>query len=313
MNQLDFTPEKEKDLSGHTKAISKEEFEKLREFVRKRICKIKCSDGKHGTGFFCIIFLDNGRYFTTLITNNHILKAENIIPGKKIKLSLNDEDKNYEIEIDKGRRTYTSIKYDITIIELKNKDHLNNVSFFVIDEKIYEPNYKYKDISIVLLHYSKGKKSKVSPGTIKNIFEGEESYKIQHLCESDEGSSGGPLINSMNGKVFGIHKGVAKGDQKYNEGILLKEPIIEFENMIKKELENNNKAKIIEKNNIENIDTIIIKYKIEDCSKDIRIFGDKFVENNRYKCKIIINKREFELKSHINAKNIKLNNGILEI
>ena len=231
---------------------------------------------------------------------------------------MNDEAKNYEIEIDKERRTYTSIKYDITIIELKKNDHLNNVSFFVIDEKIYDPKYKYKDISIFLLHYSKEKKSKISLWKINNIFKRKESYKIQHLCDSDEGSSGGPLINSLNGKVFGIHKGVAKGDKNYNEGTLLKEPIIEFENMIKNkdnknELEDNNKAEIIEKNNIEDINEITIRYKIEDCSKEIRIFGDKFVKNNRYKCKIIVCDKEFELESHINVKNKKLNDGILEI
>ena len=51
-------------------------------------------------------------------------------------------------------------------------------------------------------------------------------------------------------------------------------------------------------------DEIIIQYKIEhiDYSKDIRIriFGEKFVENNKNNCKIIINGKEFELYSHLN-------------
>ena len=63
---------------------------------------------------------------------------------------MNDEAKNYEIEIDKERRTYTSIKYDVTIIEIKKNDNINKDSFFEIDEKIYDPNYNYKNKSIFL-------------------------------------------------------------------------------------------------------------------------------------------------------------------
>ena len=154
-HELDYIPEKK--LTGHTEAISIEDLLKLSEFARKRICKIKCSDGSHATGFFCTIYLDNWNMKRTLITNNHVLKEDDIIPGKKIKFSMNDEAKNYEIEIDKERRTYTSIKYDITIIELKKNDNLdndlNNDSFFDIDEKIYDLNYNYKNKSIFLLHY----------------------------------------------------------------------------------------------------------------------------------------------------------------
>jgi hypothetical protein len=37
-----------------------------------------------------------------------------------------------------------------------------------------------------------------------------------------------------------------------------------------------------------------IKYKIDN-SKEIRLFGIKFVENNKNKCKIIIDKNEENL------------------
>ena len=106
-HEFDYIPEKK--LPGHTEAISIEDLLKLSEFAKKRICKIKCSDGSHGTGFFCTIYLDNWNMKRTLITNNHVLKEDDIIPGKKIKFSLNDEAKNYEIEIDKERRTFTSL------------------------------------------------------------------------------------------------------------------------------------------------------------------------------------------------------------
>ena len=71
-HELDYIPEKK--LPGYIESISIDEFEKLSDFARKRICKIKCSDGSHGTGFFCKIDLDNWNLMRTLITNNHVLK-----------------------------------------------------------------------------------------------------------------------------------------------------------------------------------------------------------------------------------------------
>ena len=55
---------------------------------------------------------------------------------KKIKFSLNNERINLEILINESRRTYTSEKYDITIIELNKNDGLKQDSFFEIDNKI---------------------------------------------------------------------------------------------------------------------------------------------------------------------------------
>ena len=67
---------------------------------------------------------------------------------------------------------------------------------------------------------------------INRIYE--DNYTIQYLCDSSEGSSGGPLINTINYKVIGIHKGGAKGDKQFNLGTLLKEPIEEFIRKINK-------------------------------------------------------------------------------
>ena len=61
---------------------------------------------------------------------------------------------------------------------------------------------------------------------------------------------------------------------------------------------NNKKEELIN----EDSDEIIMQYKIDDIeySKDIMIFEDNFVKNNKDKCKIIINEYEFELASLIN-------------
>ena len=70
-----------------------------------------------------------------------------------------------------------------------------------------------------------------SSGLIKEIEE--DGYTIRHLCDSNTGSSGGPIINSLNFQIIGIHKGAPKNEQNYNLGIFLKKPIKEFIEQIK--------------------------------------------------------------------------------
>ena len=47
-----------------------------------------------------------------------------------------------------------------------------------------------------------------SSGLIKEIDE--DGYTIRHLCDSNAGSSDGPIINSINFQIIGTHKGVSK-------------------------------------------------------------------------------------------------------
>ena len=65
-------------------------------------------------------------------------------------------------------------------------------------------------------------------------------------------------------------------------------------------------------------DEIKIQYKIKENAEDndtkkIRIFGDKFVENNQDKCKIIIDEKEIDLCTHLDIDSRKINNDIFEI
>ena len=54
-----------------------------------------------------------------IVTNNHVLKENDILKGKKIKFSLNNDENQYEIIIDESWKTYSSEKYDISFIEMK--------------------------------------------------------------------------------------------------------------------------------------------------------------------------------------------------
>ena len=328
---------KEKELANLPKSISIEALRFLIPKTETSICKIYCKDGGHGTGFFCNIQYNYNTILKVFMTNNHVLNEEDIKIGNTIKFSINNEKIFYEIKLDESRKIYTNYNYDITIIELKPNDKLDQISYFDIDNRIFQDNLKdiFNNEQIYLLHYPKGNKMEYSNGLIKGI--NEDNYTIRHLCDSSGGSSGSPIINTINFQVLGIHKGGAQGAKNYNLGTILKEPIKEF---INKEGINNNINYNINKINIKNecikeneninkeneinegIDTnedndeIIIQYKVDKIkySKDIRIFGDEFVENNKDKCKIIINGNEFELVTHININKKQLNNNkIFEI
>jgi len=160
-----------------------------------------------------------------LITNNHILNKEDLSLGKKLKFSINNDEIAYEREIDETRKIYTNEEYDITIIEIKQNDKLDKIDYFDIDKQIFKENSNelFRNMNIYLLHYPKGNRMQYSIGLIKNI----DDYTIRHLCDSSGGSSGAPIINSMNFQVIGIHKGAAERGN-YNLGTLLKEPLLKF-------------------------------------------------------------------------------------
>ena len=58
--------------------------------------------------------------------------------------------------------------------------------------------------TIYILQYPLGDKAFVSYGIIKSIEEINE-YNFNHICSTNEGSSGSPILNKDN-KVIGIHK-----------------------------------------------------------------------------------------------------------
>ena len=112
---------KEGDIPGHVKKINLEVMMIITKQMKESVCKI-IGNNFNGTGFFCMIqnMKDwNSPLFYVLMTNNHILGKEDIKPIKKIKISLDNGNKNLEILIDNSRKTFKSEIYDITIIEMK--------------------------------------------------------------------------------------------------------------------------------------------------------------------------------------------------
>ena len=265
--------------------VSFENTEKILSQMKNCICKLYTKDGGKGTGFFCKIpYPDQSKLLTVLITNNHILDENELKNNNIIKYNLKDDKQIRKIKIDKNKRKiYTSKEFDITFIEIKqNEDNINH--FLEIDEEIMNKNEEYiettyKNKSIYIPHYPKGKDIVISYGLLDNIYNG----TINHFCNTLKGSSGSPILSLDTLKVIGIHCGSSNDQyENCNKGIIITYPV--------KELVEPNKK------------IFSLTYKL---NYDGRIFGDKFVENNKSKCIMIINDKKYKLSTHINKEIIK--------
>ena len=194
--------------------------------MEKSIFKIRVNEA-FGTGFFCIIpSPDKFKYLPVMITTNHLLKEEDIIPGKTICIFLKNDQISKKIQIDKERNTYTNKEYDITIIEIKEHDGIDGDSFLEIDKEIfYENQINFNKIAVYLLSFPNGKEASYSTGIIKGLRD--NGYTFEHLCPSQKGSGGGPIININNNKVIGFHIGTSIRSN-FNIGTLLRKPIEDF-------------------------------------------------------------------------------------
>ena len=188
------------------------------------VCKIIIAEKNFGTGFFCNIPIPNcDRYLPVLITNNHVLGEKEISPDKNatINISVNDELKKYQLYM-ADRLTYTSKKLDVTIIELKIEDNLNIYGYEIDDYN--QPNKYFEQLPVYMVHYPLSMRVCKSIGSIRII---DKNYNIKHTCSTQEGSSGGPIINLNTFKLIGVHKGKSK-NQDINLGTFIKGPIEEF-------------------------------------------------------------------------------------
>lgn len=196
---------KEAHIRGAFDSISLEQIRKIDCQMTFCICNI-IHNNITGTGFFCRIpFPDNYSLLPVLITCNHVLDEKSISKGKRINFIL--DDKYYSLLIDESRKKYTDKIKDITFIEIKRSDNLQNISFLDLDEN-FNLNGQEDEKSIYVLHFEFGKNTKFSPGIIVYIKKSKKGfYKIMYSCSTETGSSGGPIINSSNSKVIGIHRG----------------------------------------------------------------------------------------------------------
>ena len=237
---------KENYAENYPKPVTLKTTEKIIEQMKNNVCKIYLSDGSKGTGFFCKLPYNQ---LKVLITNNHVIDEKVLKGNEKILISINNEKKK-EIEL-KNRIKYTNKEYDVTIIEIKEKDEINN--YLELDENIIEniSNMEYIKETIYIIEYEGNEKEvSVSYGIIKGI-DIKNKYTFEHISCTEKGSSGSPILNMKTNKVIGIHKEVYKNK---NRGTFLNYVLQDFinKNLIK---EFNEKYKLnIKDNNIKELD-----------------------------------------------------------
>ena len=99
---------KELIIKGRSKYISFDALSAITKQKEKNVYKIIKDENSSGTGFLCLIpYPDRLNQLPVLITCNHILGKDDIIPGKKIQLIFNDKLLK-SLELDESRIIYTS-------------------------------------------------------------------------------------------------------------------------------------------------------------------------------------------------------------
>ena len=122
---------------------------------------------------------------------------------------MNDKSIIEEITIAKKDILYHSIieEYDMIIIKMSGEE--NYIKYLELDDNLFNKNSEkgYKEESIYILHYPISSISSVSFGygieTVKD-----KEFDISHKCNTETGSSGGPILNLSTNKVIGIHKSI---------------------------------------------------------------------------------------------------------
>ena len=296
-----------------------EDIFQFMEKAKNSTCKIINEEG-YGSGFFCKIpYKEDGTsYLNALLTCEHVLKKEIVSSNDRdIKIIINNEEKI--ITLKKTRKKWYNENLDYSCIEIKEEDNIDN-DYYQLDDVIFEKDYnneiflKENYNNIIVFATMVGQKRGHDSGNISDIGNG---YFI-HDCNTYSGCSGGVIVNKKKNSVIGMHRGtIKKGRKKItNAGTFIKDiidniisnPIIEN---IGDEIEDKREMNIIDEINIkyvykENIDFFGYKYSY------IRLFGKKFVENNKDFCKIIINGNENDLVEFYDFENKKLENKILE-
>ena len=209
------------------------------------ICIINCDGGKIRNGFFCNFPFPLGNhsqnesfeFFPSLIIYNYSLKENDLLKGNisNITININVNNLYYSIPIDKSRKIYSySNTYNITIIEIKQNDGIDNALFLDIDNSIYNENYENlsKNKQIYLFFNEIRNNIGYIQGKIISI----NNSNIIYTCILDKNYSEGPIL-SDNYKLIGIHKGYSGINNQYF-GIFIKSIIDEFINGEKYEINN---------------------------------------------------------------------------
>ena len=200
--------------TNHALTIPESASEKLFNSIVRISYNLNKAEKVIGTGFFLRVKINNNvSHF--LITCQHVIK-ENFVKEKKvIKLYYGKakEEKNFEIELDKGKRNIKCFDtpYDVTLVEILKEDKIGEDKYLIPDFS-YKNDYNFylnKNNYFYLAGYPQNNERSISSGKIIKILE--ESEEFEHSLDAIGGNSGSPICLANNLFVVGIHK---QGDGK---------------------------------------------------------------------------------------------------
>ena len=275
----------------------------------KSLCKIMIGKAV-ATGFFMVSkvkFGDKKYKGHFLITNYHVISDDQIDSKQKIEIYIESINEKREIQLDKENRLIKSFPkpIDITVIEILETDNLKNKIKYLKRDYLYDEGYNtYLSKDILIFHHPKGEDAVCSMGKIIRI----DDYRFFHNAFTNYGSSGSAIILADSFKIIGIHCGKNKKDY-INLGIFIGKIIDELSEQDIKKNHDKREDKLSSDNNlgltplIKDIQIIPLRYKKHNLG--VRIFGDIFVKNNKYNCKVVVENKEYKLCNKMDISKMK--------
>jgi len=165
-------------------------------FKKNSICLIQASKGM-GTGFFIKFpFPSFDHPLYGIMTNNHVLDAEQLSPHSYFTIVADSSERRHRIFIDDNLFLFTSELIDVTFVQL-HQDVIRRIN----PEFLYPGQDSHKEDRVVVLQHPHGGELSFSQGMILSDW----GFDYLHTCSTDYGSSGSPLLNNYF-EVVGIHK-----------------------------------------------------------------------------------------------------------
>ena len=207
--------------------------------ITNKVCKIKCTNGKKGVGFFYKIPIkkNENNFIQVLISDSQTLNEKDFDSNKnnEIKITLHNGE---EILIDESRKIYTNKEFEVTITEIKGDEIKDNNIFSEIDK--INPNISDKPEKFLIynLDYNNNndKMFNFSFCYLKDINKKNNNIIEYENEDKDKEFPLGSLLFNLKGNIIGIHK---QKDKEKNFGILIKGLINEYINNFEELFETN--------------------------------------------------------------------------
>lgn len=229
-------------------------------------CKIEI-DNESGTGFFLNLTDKIGK--NCLITNYHVISKEYVDQKKTIRVKLKNG--GADIILDRAQRYIKFFEdlfdHDIIIIEILESDNLNNkVKFLNYNRKFIHGYRQYIGQDIFIIGYPlDSSKPQFNLGKITNL---RGTFEFEHYLDTDNGSSGSPIL-SYDNTLIGLHRGRYRDTDK-KVGIFIGEIIVllrkELESAINRDISNYNESNLHD--------------KIDELSSNVQDFYQSYYNNN---------------------------------